>query len=775
MSLPGKLCIGILEEDNPLKSYFLFKPLLIESEGKYIPYEETQIYPENGCIRIVPDKNESCHFKIRMRRIGLFCVVDLTDHPNENDKIRPNKNYHQDSTERNAFIIYSDVVREPAPDMIYQILPADAFDANIARPHTSKVILREAGALESQCYTWEAMEEDEDQARLSDVPEPCAIEEMQAFDCTDFQGAPLAFAILLPDKVAQAADLPPQDMVSTTEKTSMPKEDATLEEAPLAMETAPELSPELPEKPWICHDERMAPQPVDARLSLLQQLRASQTGLNPRRGRNLQELIEEKWQHSRLNQLGHPVDSITTIGPVANPVECAVEAVRSVWINPQMRESLMQSLSDIDEFGLSLQEYRKAAREKGLERHLNELEAQRLRLLGELESLRANKAALRQQLKQEIFREEDAALSKAMKRTAAAQDTQARYEKLAEDARNTAQQAMEALNGLANGQFEQKLREFALNSHIWETLEQLRCHPKPVMPLALQPVDIEALLRRMAGRFVAEGWNLNRREALNLCACAVLSPLLIISGAPGSGKTKIAHMLADALGWSDPGQFLVFAPGAKSLAQDGRIAALQNMPDTPALILLDDANLYDIADPLRGLSPILDDSECRVCMTLQDTPAGNPLCANMLDRGFTLRLSPQNAATRWEPSQKTDARIEPPVSLNALRQALLPQLSSAVPEALIDKMQSLREELAKMNILISRRALDDTWNYCAIMNLYLEDGANAAEILDMAMAQRILPALLAFAPPEGLIRLPALLKDMPVCQSLLRQPMPILI
>ncbi len=80
-----------------------------------------------------------------------------------------------------------------------------------------------------------------------------------------------------------------------------------------------------------------------------------------------------------------------------------------------------------------------------------------------------------------------------------------------------------------------------------------------------------------------------------------------------------------------------------------------------------------------------------------------------------------------------------------------------------------------MNILISRRALDDTWNYCAIMNLYLEDGANAAEILDMAMAQRILPALLAFAPPEGLIRLPALLKDMPVCQSLLRQPMPILI
>ena len=57
MSLPGKLCIGILEEDKPLKSYFRFKPLLIEDQGKYVPYTQEQCYPEDGCIRIVPDKN----------------------------------------------------------------------------------------------------------------------------------------------------------------------------------------------------------------------------------------------------------------------------------------------------------------------------------------------------------------------------------------------------------------------------------------------------------------------------------------------------------------------------------------------------------------------------------------------------------------------------------------------------------------------------------------------------------------------------------------------
>ncbi|MBR7186974.1 MAG: hypothetical protein IKD53_00305, partial [Clostridia bacterium] len=81
MSLPGKLSIGILEEDNPLRSYFRYKPLLVDDNGKYIPYEDHAHYPDEGCIRIVPDKNESYHFKVRMRQIGLFSVVDLRAHP----------------------------------------------------------------------------------------------------------------------------------------------------------------------------------------------------------------------------------------------------------------------------------------------------------------------------------------------------------------------------------------------------------------------------------------------------------------------------------------------------------------------------------------------------------------------------------------------------------------------------------------------------------------------------------------------------------------------
>ena len=151
MSLPGKLCIGILEEDNPLKSYFRFKPLLVEEDGRYTPYTQLSAYPEEGCIRIVPDKNESYHFKTRMRDIGLFCVVDLRGHPDGNDKIRPNKNYREGASEKNAFIIYSDVVKSPDPDSIFEILSPESAEAPLAAPRTARVLTDGAAGALAAC------------------------------------------------------------------------------------------------------------------------------------------------------------------------------------------------------------------------------------------------------------------------------------------------------------------------------------------------------------------------------------------------------------------------------------------------------------------------------------------------------------------------------------------------------------------------------------------------------------------------------------------------
>jgi len=130
MTLPGKLTIGFLQEDNPQKSYFRVRPLLIQDEGGYHPTENVkETYLEDGFIRIVPDKNEQSHFKTRMRTLGRYCAIDLRKHPGENDKIRPNKNHNGENGDRNAYIVYSDVITAVAPLLIAEIVEVDELMA----------------------------------------------------------------------------------------------------------------------------------------------------------------------------------------------------------------------------------------------------------------------------------------------------------------------------------------------------------------------------------------------------------------------------------------------------------------------------------------------------------------------------------------------------------------------------------------------------------------------------------------------------------------------
>lgn len=770
MSLPGKLCVGILEEDNPLKSYFRFKPLLINEDGNYTPYNEGSIYPENGCIRIVPDKNESSHFKVRMRQIGLFCVVDLIDHPVENDKIRPNKNYHGDGIEQNSFIIYSDVVRMPAPDMIFQIIHTSP-EESIPAPKTDKVLLKGEDGLCANYYGFKPIESEsneEAQVQLTLLEEPCPIDQLQVFDLPGFGDETLSFAILPPRMMAKISDLNVDRTVQEEASSPPPSSPQPI--------PAPAVEAKSSDKPWISHDASMSRRPIDPRLSPMQRILAAQAGLNPRRGRSLQELIEEKWQHSRINQLGHPVAPVSTDSPVTSPVDAAISAVREVWDYPEMRESLLSSLSGIDEFGISMQECREITRKSAIEQQMNELEARRLELMGEMDHLRAGRDVLRNQLKQEIRRDEAKALADAIEKTQAAQATQAQYEKQAADARANAQSAQEAINALANGQFEKKLREFAINTHILDLLNQIKRKPEPVAPIIfLQKIDIGDLAQRVTHRFAAEGWQLSQKEVLNLCVCATLSPLMVLSGTLASGKTRTAQLLADALGWTEAGRFSAFGPGVESLANDARIKALCELPNNPAMILLDDANLYSTADLLRDLLPLLDNPEWRICVTVQDAYAGNPVPVSILDRAFTLRLSPQPSCASWQPPQKQPHVSKSAVSLNSALVDILPRTADALPPALIEQMTTLRKALAEHGVTLSRRALDDTWNYCGAMLSYLNESVPAAEILDMAVAQRILPTLLASAPLELLVRLPVLLKNMTACQSLLSQPFPVLI
>ena len=748
MSLPGKLCIGILEEDNPQKAYFRFKPLLVEAEGRYVPYTETNAYPEEGCIRIVPDKNESAHFKTRMRQMGLFCVVDLRAHPDHNDKIRPNKNFREGSAEQNAFILYSDVIHEPAPDSIFEILPEAQPEAPRPHPRTAAVLLKGA-ELDLRRFEWEADPQDISAARLIDTGKHFAPDALQAFDLAGFKGEPLSFAITVPDGPKPVTR--PMDKPVPADKPRPPRP-----------EKPAKARPDDPEKPWIHHDKAMLPGPVDPRLSPSQRSLAAQSGMNPRRGRSLQELIDEKWQQSRLGQLGQPVAPIHTDKPLVNPVESAVEAVRDVWNQPQLRQDLLQSLGGIEEFGASLEECREAVKQSDIERHLENLEARRLALLGELDHLTLKNAETRESLKQELRGSASGELADALNRAKAARAEQAKYEKLAQEARAAAQDARKVVDDLTGEALERRLADFALNQRMVERLALLRgeAEPVPVAP-EFEKATLAALANRVENRFAAEGFAISREAALNLCACAAVGPALILTGPVGSGKTAAVRLLADALGFPAD-RAVAIAPGKGSLEADSRIEALNRFPDVPALILLDDANLHASSDPLRGLGE-LNRPRWRLCLTVQD--AARPLRAHTLDRGFTLRLeTPANAP--WRPQSRTAWTPQPPLSLD------IDTPDGPLSAACEDRMQALREALAQCDAAPSRRSLDAAWRYCALM-LDALPGADPGHILDLAVSQRLLPPLLASAPIAALRQLPGLLEGLPLSRALLRHPLPI--
>lgn len=761
MSLPGKLCIGILEEDNPLKAYFRFKPLLVVEDGRYIPYAEPHAYPEDGCIRIVPDKNESYKFKARMRQMGLFAVVDLRTHPDENDKIRPNKNYREGSPERNAFILYSDVILEPTPETLFEILPEAEPDGPRPLPRTASVLLR-GESLDLERYEWTADPETGEHCTLIATGKRLAPDAVQAFDLADFAGNPLSFAITIPAPSAEKpAPLPPEPRKAPVKPDAPESRPAPVERP---AEPRPKAAaPENADKPWIHRDRSMLPQPVDPRLPPSQRSLAVQSGMNPRRGRSLQELIDEKWQQSRLGQLGQPVAPIHTGAPLSSPVESAVEAVREVWNQPQLRQDLLQSLGGIEEFGASLQECREAARKLDIERHLEGLEARRLALLGELDHLTLKHEETREALLQQLRERASGDLADALARAQSARAEQAKYEQLADEARAAAKDARQAVDALAGEELERRLRDFALNQRMVERLNLLRgeAEPLPVAP-ECEKTDLDGLARRLLTRFEAEGLTLDREAALNLCACAVVGPALILSGPVGSGKTAAARLLGEALGLAAVGRCAEIPSGKGPLQGDARLAALEKLPDTPALILLDDANLHSADDPLRGLGA-LDRPEWRLCLTVQD--AARPLPAHALDRGFTVRLAPEMNAP-WKPRARTAAEPLKPASFR------LDIPDGPLPAAAEDRVQALREALARYDAAPSPRALHAAWRYCALMLDALPD-ADPVHIVDLAVAQRLLPPLLASAPLEALCQLPRLLDGLPVSRALLRAPLPI--
>lgn len=821
MTLPGKITFCQLEEDIPSKSYFRIRPLLVCEEDGFKPYENAEEnFPDEGGIRIVPDKYEALHFKTRMRTLGGYCLLDLTRHTGENDKIRPNKNYSPEKNELNRNIVYSDVVMGCPENSVMQVLvPTVNEDDVCVYPGeetllTPRVVLEIGGKFKGPFNPRRENEMD----NWSFVPAGEAPADLNGENLTTFSVGGkqvrllIDFEALKPKKApeAPAAEKSAEAPVKKVE----PAPAAPVSPAPKAEEPAPAPVPATPAAPAAAAiDEQQAEQlkteiksevrdvvakaleenrraaraeriaekaaekaekPAEKRPRAADNQWMGQLGLNPRKGKSLSEIVDSEWRRSRIESLGVTVEAETAAAPVISPIERAMNAVKEVWNIEEGRAGLIEQLVQLEQLPEAVSKTGSAPAKR--DENMDELEAERLSLMREIDQLKLD----RQEKRGELMAEAMAAHEKELK---ALEERKTKLNEECESSRRAAQSAKDAYakaQELLNTQNREKLdSEFLRFAMFTKAAQLLQSEsgkdvtgftgaPETYSPTGAQLVSD---LRRA---FESIGREVDHDEALNLLTCLALGKAVILSGPTGCGKTYLADFLAGALGLNNPAcrRYARIGSNVKNAAADVEFKALSRLNDglTQRFVLLDDVNAEPNTDQARGLMPLIDsdqDSPITPILTVLDDQIGYPLDSRLLDRAFFIRIKAP-ALTRWQRAPKKPANLKAP-SLKAVTAIFNPETD--VPGEVTARLNTFEKKLEEMGVTISMRALGDMYAYCAAM-IPLMTGS-PMQALDRAIAQRALPHLLATCSEDVVAKLPELLIDMPISLSLLNEPLPL--
>ncbi len=422
MNFQGKAVLVYLEEDNIARAYFRVQPLMTQ-DGPIGPV--TADYPDDGFLRIVPDKNEQHTFKERMRTLTGLCLVDLRFFPLDANKIRTNKNYSPSRGETNQFIVYSDAVRSLPDDLVFQVVGENemkgAFTpqvyirngANIQGPFCREngQSVGETAQLppdsseihsltvngQEQLFYWPR------KAERAEAPKPA---EKANEPKPEAAPAPAAPAPAAPPAVQTAPAAPKAEAPEQTEEEPKPNafeqiqsmneqlsEHANRLNAPSAMPAA-DFMPEQPARPLVGTKLYQGPQ----------------RQLPPRRAHNpLMEAVEnqryasryESRFESRYEAPGATIPQNAELREVHNPAEALKRALQGMSHSPETQRQAADVILSLS--GMRPMLSKALCRETNdltlaaMHSQLQELEAERLMTLMQLDDAKKNLAAVHEE------------------------------------------------------------------------------------------------------------------------------------------------------------------------------------------------------------------------------------------------------------------------------------------------------------------------------------------------------------------------------------------
>lgn len=804
MTLPGKVSVCFLEEDVPQKAYFRIKPLYIKGEGSFERIENTrELLPDEGGIRIVPDKNESSRFKARMRTLGSFCLLDLTRHPNENDKIRPNKNYNPENQENNKHIVYSDVIDRCPTEWLMEVIRVDAVEDNCAsaflkrKPGTAHIALIADGVLsfpyvyqedENGKFTFQADETCE--LRATDEKAYMRLFKETVSENTEIEfiltasGAPLFKKTEKEEEIKEEA--PAEEKTETTAQAEV-REEAPAEakaETPVKAEEAPASKKAEEECAQKAEDNEAKPvKPANSERTVPLRARekdaahAGQTGLNPRKGKTLAEVVDDGWRKSRMDQFGAPIPVDVTGMPVVSPVEHASELLKKAWDLKEARNLILTEVLKLEDFAENaaphIADSLAAPVSQAENNKLNSLIAEKLKILSEIDELRIKRAAKREELMDElrqVHASEFAKYEESIRRLNAEREKALKEAEKARTACESAKRLMEkGLTESIKTDFE-KLYEALKTStgDEYVSTEDYECTPNIYKPSGAQ------LVSDLRNRFEKSGRIFENDEAVNLLACLYLGRFLLISGKTGAGKTAFVGDLANAMGLTQKGarRFLSLGNGKIPAYQTSAFKALTAFEDMQSLriMLMDDANGSETVDQSRGMLSWMDQSQSssalRIIMTILDDQVGYPVNPRILDRAFFMRI-PSRDVARLSGVLTNVESADVTVSLEALGEIF--NTERTLPAQIEDRLNAFIEATNALGVPLSERTIKDVAKYVSAVLPYMT--CSPMEVLDYALSQRAVPYLLATARVEALQKLPEILCDMKKSLQLMNEPL----
>ncbi|MBR4711668.1 MAG: hypothetical protein IKP10_06505 [Clostridia bacterium] len=385
MDLQHEVAFAYLEEDKVQNAYFRVLPLVTRSGD--IREEAREAWPDDGALRIIPDRNEQFTFKDRMRALGSWCAVDLTPYSPEANKIRTNKNYRPDRGESNRYIIFSDGICGPERAPFMELLEGKAEEAPqlAAQAITPVFCIRDGDTVYGPVDRTNPV-----------TPGPSEPREARLFRMT------------LPDGREHALLCTEAEEEKPAEQESLPIGQALniLDQSKTFEETVESLSQPLSGEANLIHSrvsslraamQENAPQ---KKLTGTPLIRTNVHTATPMVKDRVQEVVSGRFQAARnAEPPAPPVPFRQDLPQVENPVARAEQVLQHVWTDGEARMRLAQFLLSLDGMKQALdasQESSNSRLASAMQKHLENLEVERLRVLIELDQAREDMVAFRE-------------------------------------------------------------------------------------------------------------------------------------------------------------------------------------------------------------------------------------------------------------------------------------------------------------------------------------------------------------------------------------------